>query len=626
MKTYDERSHDVAEKMNKLKKQRKTRNRILTGTCLILAVVLIGCLFIPYDTDPASVDQHARNPYFKVIQKVNALTYSPPRYSNAFQSILGSLSSLTGGLKMEISDAPAMNGGAAMQPVAGAPEEYVEVTDNQVQGVIEADIFKRSDRHIFYLHGAELRIYSIEGEASKEIACYTMEGFNGQNEKEDSADYGYVNTAEMYLSADCQTLTMVINCYTKATGSATLIRNLDVSDPANVRPLEDVYFPGSYISSRMVDGKLLLTYNYRIQSNNVDFDEPETFVPSYGKPGDMTCIAPEDIVCPDTASSIQYTVVGIMDSRSLEVEGTAALMSYSQELYVSGNALYATHSYSQKTETQDGYSTNAMTQITGIAYGDGLKILGSIDLAGNVKDQYAMDEYENVLRVVTNTSVSSFREYREYGTAGVSAMGTKRNVDLYCIDLDNWELISIVEAFAPEGERAESVRFDGTTGYVCTAEVVTLTDPVYFFDLSDPKNITYTDTGTIDGYSSSLIQLGDGFLMGIGVGDEWQLKIEVYEEHQDQVVSVDAWEENANFGTVYKSYLIDREQDLVGLAVQSWETGECAYLLLHFDGYKLNVLQRVKLEGCDLNTTRACLIDDCIYILTDGGLTVNKIW
>lgn len=628
MKTYDERSEDVAKKLNELKRKGKLRRRVIAGSCVMLAVVVLAVtLFIPYDDTPPEVKGYKDSPYYDVICKVNELTYTPPRYEKLFDN----LSSNLGGF-MNQDRAPEAPAGEMMNGSAAAPEmgsdQYVEVTDNQVQGVTEADIFKRSDKYIYYLSGDRLRIYSIAGQDSAKVGYFEITGFNEQNEKEDQDDYAYLNTAEMYLSSDCRTVTLVMDCYSKTTGSATVILNLDVTDPENVTKIDYVCFPGNIISSRMVDGDLLLTYNFRVNSSDVDFDEPETFIPSYGKPGDMTCIDAEDIICPDTATAARYTVVCKVDGQSLEVEGSTALMSYAQELYVSQNAIYATHSYADKTDkTKDGYTSVTMTKISGIAYdADSLEIIGSIDLEGSVKDQYSMDEYEGILRVVTSTAVTAFQERYDGEFVSASNGGTKRNVNLYCVDLESWKVAACVEAFAPEGERAESVRFDGTKGYVCTAEVITLTDPVYFFDLCDMENITWTDTGTIDGYSTSLIQLGDGFLMGIGVGDARQLKIEVYEELEGKVVSVDAWEDRANFSSVYKAYFIDRENDLIGLAVNSWETGNVDYLLLHFDGYELSEVLRLPLDSVSMDHTRACMIDGEIYILTETGLAVEKVF
>ena len=140
---------------------------------------------------------------------------------------------------------------------------------------------------------------------------------------------------------------------------------------------------------------------------------------------------------------------------------------------------------------------------------------------------------------------------------------------------------------------------------------------MFFFDLSDLKNITWKDTGTIDGYSTSLIQLGDGYLMGVGYGDSRQLKIEIYEEVDGKVVSVCSYEAEAMFSEEYKSYLIDRERKLIGLGLsnQYYIRDDC-YVLLHFDGYGLTEVTTVPISGTPKNV-RAALIDGWIYVLSD---------
>ena len=195
-----------------------------------------------------------------------------------------------------------------------------------------------------------------------------------------------------------------------------------------------------------------------------------------------------------------------------------------------------------------------------------------------------------------------------------SANGNQDNVNLYCVDLSDWKIEASVIGFAPAGEEATSVRFDGPKAYVCTAEVIRFTDPVYFFDLSDLSNITYTDTGIIDGYSTSLIQLGNGYLMGVGYSKSGGLKIEIYENTENGVVSVCVYERQATFSENYKAYFIDRERQLIGLAVYPWDGGR-EYILLHFDGEQLNLVNTLYFSGL-MEHVRATLIDDYFYVLS----------
>ena len=183
-----------------------------------------------------------------------------------------------------------------------------------------------------------------------------------------------------------------------------------------------------------------------------------------------------------------------------------------------------------------------------------------------------------------------------------------------------------------DGETVESVRFDGTNAYVCTAVVITFTDPVYFFDLSDMSNITYTDTGVIEGYSSSLVNFGDGFLLGIGYGATRNtLKIEIYVENGDKVESFASYErEYCSFSEDYKSYFIDRERGLVGILIEDSSNVYLTnrYILLAFDGYKLvEVLdEEMGQKIGDPGAARATLADDYVYIMHLDEFKVAKVY
>lgn len=622
MKTYDERTADVRKKIAIKKRNR----RIVTGSCLSLVVILTLVLFVPYSTTPPDVSGYQNSEYYDLIRILNEVTYEKPKYANNFEALMASLPRFSQ-IKGEMAP-DNMNIASGM--VSAEAEEYVEVTDNQVQGVTEGDIFKRSDKYIYYLAGGTLHTYSIDAEKSAQVGMYNIGKYTSPNGEQ--SGWHWRGSDQMYLSEDCTTVTVIQEYYLDGIGVSVVVADLDVTNPQNVLTRSYVCFPGSVVSTRMVEDQLLLTYNYQVNKDTLNFAEPETYVPSYGVPGDMKMLSAENILCPDNAASARYTVVCSLDRQTLEVRDSLALMDYSQELYVSPNAIYATHNYMEKSDKIiDRYTQTAMTEITGISFDGALNVLGGIQLEGNVKDQYSVDEYDGILRVVTSTEISQVQEWVRDNTVigldvvSLSVINTERNVNLYCVDLSDWSVAVSVIGFAPEGEEATSVRFDGVNAYVCTAERVTLSDPVYFFDLSDLQNITWTDTGVIDGYSTSLINMGEGYLLGIGYGDLRQLKIEVYEQTRDGVVSVSAWEKNAEFSEVYKSYFIDRERDLVGLAVRNDWSGGC-YVLLHFDGYKLQEVLQVDLEGSlELDSARAFLADGYFYILErSNGLIVEK--
>ena len=241
-----------------------------------------------------------------------------------------------------------------------------------------------------------------------------------------------------------------------------------------------------------------------------------------------------------------------------------------------------------------------------------------------------MDEYEGILRVFTTTNATIISEKR-YGNDTVSAeilqtATGQSNASFYAIDLSTFEIVASVIDFAPPREEIQSVRFDKTTAYVCTS--IERSDPVFYFDLSDMSHITYKDTGTIEGFSTSLIQLGNGYLLGIGQGAYWRsFKVEVYEETETGVRSVSSYElENTIYSTDYKSYYVDREHQLVGIGIYSntHSNGGQRYIVLHFDGYELMELLNVELTGSPENM-RGVLIDGYMYMFGDRDFAVEKI-
>lgn len=604
MKTYEQRTEDISARIA----CRVKRKRAITVSCVSAVVLVLALvLFVPYNTQAPDVSAYADSPYYSLIQRINEATYVPPAYKNNYEALSDS-----------IKDAAEMHGSSDIaldaESSINSSADYVEVTDNQVAGVIESDIIKRSTEYIYYLRGAELSVYSIAGADSQLVDSYTVM----EREEKTEEVYTYYDNVEMYLSQDCTTVTVLIDGYHSQIGSCTIVLNLDVTDPGNITETGRIYITGSYLSSRLVDGDLLLMSKFKVRADK-DFSDESTFLPQAGTPGNMKSVAAEDIFAPEELSSTQYTVICKLDGSTLEEMDSVAFLSYSDEIYVSEENIFATRSFIQSDED---YYSRTMTQITAVRFaGETMEPLGSIAVEGSVKDQYSMDEYAGILRVVTSVS-NMIQDETEFDTVFVSQ---NRSASLYCISLEDFSIAASVEHFAPEGEQAESVRFDGDYAYVCTAVVVELTDPVFFFDLRDLDDITYKDTGTIDGYSSSLVELGEGYLLGIGYGSAGQLKIEIYEETDEGVASVCAYELDADFSEDYKSYFIDREKNLIGLGVYDWGSGRGnSYVLLHFDGYKLREVGSWQMEG-NLNTMRSVLIDGWLYLFGNDFLVV-EVW
>ena len=608
---------------NEIKPKRNKVFISLVAACACFALVICNLwLFIPFNTNPPDVSQYADSEYYGLIQKLNALTFEKPKYKNNAAKLWAGLKNLSFGITKDAVGGAPENEMAADGEATGTGS-YQEITDNQVQGIIEADRIKRSDTHIYYLDNEVLRIYSIDKEDTAEIGSYTLYG--------GSKNY-YLDQWEFYLSSDCKTVTVVTQYYTKIDSNSNRYVNLislDVSDPANIVKKDEFNITGDYMSSRMANGNILLLTEFVINKRELNFNDETTFLPQIDEGNGSHSIPANGIVSPDNLSNTRYTVVMKLDENSLDLKGTAAYLSYSEDVYVSENHVFLTHVFADKTENEDGTLTrNSMTEISCLTYGgDSFERKGNVTVRGYVKDQWSMDEYEGILRVFTTTNATTIREqYYDNGTVSADILQTatgQSNASLYCIDLSTFKVVASVIDFAPPREEIQSVRFDKEIAYVCTS--IELSDPVFFFDLSDLNNITYKDTGTIEGFSTSLINLGNGYLLGIGRGDSWSsFKVEVYEETEDGVRSVCSYEiEDAQYSTEYKSYYVDRQNQFVGVGVIA--EGVTKYILLHFDGYELVELVNVQLDG-DPAFMRGVYIDGYMYMFGTNDYKVEKLF
>lgn len=607
MKTSTERTKDILARADAEKARRKKRitltSVLAAGLSLVLAFNLV--LFIPYNTAMPDLSAYKDSEYYSLMQQINELTYRPPRYKNNFEAWFGDLFSGKGD---DMAEAPGNT---------GDDSAYSEVTDNQVQGVIEGDLFKRTDSHIFYLNAQShsrsytLYAYTIAGEASAPCGSLNVEPGDNRTFR------GYAESAEMYLSEDGDTVTVftsVWNGEQKRLETAAI--SLDVSDPANMREEGRRYVSGDYVTSRSVQGDFLLVSEFAV-GTNPDFSDPSQYLPQAGQPGGMENLPVGDIVVPDAATAARYTVVTRLNG-SAEIEDCLAFFSYTDEVYVSENNIFVTRGYYNGEETVNGENVSytvreSRTEISAVSYAGGeLTLLGSADIPGTIKDQYSMDERDGTLRAVT-----TLNRYFPKSSGDASLLPPYgQNAGVYVISLSDFTVLGSLEWFAPEDEQVMSVRFEKEENAVWVCTAIEITDPVFKIDLSDPKNITYIRTEDIDGYSTSLVDFTDGTLLGIGYGTWDSLKIEVYAEDGDSVRSLDAYEaENASFASEYKAYLIDRENALVGLHVSPYN-GENYYLLLHFDGYELAELAKVPLASDLPDLTRATVADGWLYIFT----------
>ena len=595
--------------------------KIAVSLALICALGLV--LFLPFSPVTSDISAYLGSEYYPLIEEIEdyRLSLMQPKYKNNFEAILAGID----------------NFGFAAAPGGSSPDnmeestngDYLETTDNQVEGVIESDLMKMTDKYIFrlgyttkpgdinYTPNYVVRVYSVDKEDSALVSEFVIQSYENQKR---------ILDAEMYLSLDGNTIT-VVNNFNDSNGKSKVgIISIDVSDILGIKENRRVIIDGSLNTSRMADGKLLLVTEYVFNRKTVDYSDLTTFVPTINHGNGARPIEFEDIIFPDKVGNTRYSVVALLDAESLTLMGANALLNFVNDVYVSENNVYITREYNERTENEDGgYTSENMTDVAVLNYsGDKLEQKGIITICGWAEDQYSFDEKDGFLRVVTSTT-----EGDSVVSGDIASFRNKRNASLYIYNLADNSLAYKVEDFAPEGEEATAVRFRGDKLYVCTAVVVTFTDPVYFFDLSDYENITYTDTGIIEGYSEHLIDYGEGFTLGIGEEDWQYSKVEIYEERDGAVVAVDEFKFVGQYSTDYKAYLVNREENLFGFGVNGYyeegsiHNGASVYILLHFNGYEFtHYIFNVSFTA---DNVRAVYIDGYLYITTPFELFVEPV-
>lgn len=581
-----------------VKKAFPWRSLVAIAACLCCIIAASAWLFLPVDENSAPIDaqiaQFSDSEYFPVIQKLHA--YNDNEYLRQFATN----SSTDSGDEAFFPDV----GDSGVSGVAN----YQETTDNQVEGVIEPDLIKRNDKYIYYLDNGNLRIFTIDKENSQEVASHYIPWMTDQGSRPLAQD--------MYLSADGETLTAIFYCASPYRDyHHTSVLTLDVQNPQKLVEKSYVRIEGRYLTSRMTNGKLLVftQASPRYQYNFADLD---SFIPKIDLGDGLQYIPADKFICPNAVSAKTYTIACMMEADTLAMMDIAAILSGSEQIYVSKNNIYTTRTWTEPTnlnETLTNWETK--TDIFRLEYTDRLQYKGCVTVKGYANNQYSFDEYNGYLRLVTTTQ--NRISIRVHDSAGWYPPTT--SASLYCFDLNGWQTAAKIENFAPINETVRSVRFDKDAAYVCTA--VQLTDPVFFFDLSDMRNISYTDTGTIPGFSTSLIQLGDGYLLGVGPGEEESVKVEIYQESNGQIISVCKYEQpEALYSQEYKAYLIDREKKLFGFGLTSYNNPinryEHYYILLQFADDTLTEVLKVASATGASDSTRAVLIDGYLYLFS----------
>jgi len=439
---------------------------------------------------------------------------------------------------------PTFNSGQEqITAVVSGPADHT-TTNTQVAGVDEADFIKNDGTRIFALSRNRLvtaRSWPVEALAvmgSIEIEGYPTElfldgdrvmVFSGLNDK-------------LVVGSTPRELVCSMGFHQPTT---TKLTTLDVSNLAAPVVVDEVYLPGTYLSSRRIDDSVRVVMTDR-------FDMPEGYqanVPydpeAWGDPARMRDAADaimrrnERLIrersldewlrvgkrrsadgaetpianrCSDYHLPNGPTRSGLVTVATIDLaDGGAqvsrtAVLGRADTVYASPKALYLASQH-WWWETVAGQHDATYLHKFDLTAPERAAYLASGTIEGTVLNQFSLDEHDGYLRVATTETA-----WQEGARVGAFERETSNRVSVLEQRGDRLELKGKTGALAPT-ETIFAARFMGARGFLVTYRQV---DPLFTLDLSDPSNPRVLGELKIPGFSTYLHPVNEHTLLGIG--------------------------------------------------------------------------------------------------------------
>lgn len=194
-----------------------------------------------------------------------------------------------------------------------------------------------------------------------------------------------------------------------------------------------------------------------------------------------------------------------------------SIIGYTDIQYASNKALYLLST--QYPWFYDFNNYKERSTIYKFGFDDNLSYKGVGDVYGHIVNQFAMSEYNDILRIAT--------------TEGFSWGGSGTNNSIYTLKEEgkSLKIQGILTGLGKKDESIKSVRFMGNRAYVVTFRQ---TDPLYTIDMSLAIAPKKAGELQINGYSDYLHPIGEDRLLGIGrdadsLGAIRGIKIELFD-------------------------------------------------------------------------------------------------
>ncbi len=245
--------------------------------------------------------------------------------------------------------------------------------------------------------------------------------------------------------------------------TSSRVESLDISDPASIELLGQEDVPGEISDSRKVGDVLYLVTYENGYCYGCDLGQ-NTHVTSF-----------------DVASQEDFSLID--ELRLVDTNGYFGKRSIAvttERIYISG-------------WNWDGTATGVVDVVDITDPGGDLVAGASVPIAGPIESRWQMDELDGVLRVISQPG--------GWGSTVPPVVET-----FQVNSSDDLTPLGSLQMQLPRPENLRSVRFDGTRGYAITFEQI---DPLFTFDLTDPKNPVQVGELEIPGWVYHMEPRGD---------------------------------------------------------------------------------------------------------------------
>jgi len=614
-------------------------------------------------TSLPAIEQRAQVPPSPLIQasaqvpvphESSSVTPDPALYAGLFATLSNADQAWSGGVVYNVT------AGGLQVPgpyTAGVERDTKEVsgTNTQVAGIDEGDIVKTDGSNIYVANGRQVAVIAAQGASSHQIATIDTSNLAGAGEIASGpvADMMITGTTLVVLvhvfQIPADNWTRSSGSYLSTQASGLKAAFYDISDPGRPQLLASMTQSGSYVTSRLSGETLYLVSRYYVPMEQADPEQPTTFVPSIDYGNGKVPLAPANIEIMPWVSQTVYSVVSAIDTTTRQVTSDLAVLGDSSTCYMSGTNLYlASQQWPGITPLErqtpiniPGYGKydQSSTNIIRISLNGQLAFAAEGRVAGYLINQFALDEQDGNLRVVTTWDDVSKNTWRP-------------QAGLWVLDPSLKVIGSLPKLVT--NETVQSVRFDGPVAYIVTFRQ---RDPLFTVDLTKPSAPKVQGALKIPGFSSYLHPFGDGLLLGVGydakdTGEVVGLKLSMFGVTDPYAVTELATTAFKGGDTEaaqdHHACFVDVERGLIGFPVLTWDghddgkggwvqTATWDYKLYSWNGTAFKLVKTVSLFDGAYNYSdaalqdpfaRGLLIGDSFYVVTGqqvGAYDLNSL-